>query len=47
MPAVNSDGRRPMDPETIVALVLLGLGVLAVGDFAVMLWSGMSTMAGH
>jgi hypothetical protein len=45
MPAVNSKDRRPMDPETIIALVLLGLGVFAVGDFAVMLWTGMSTMA--
>jgi len=45
MPAVNSKDRRPMDPETIIALVLLGLGVFAVGDFAVMLWTGMSSMA--
>lgn len=46
MTAAKPD-RRPMDPETIIALVLLGIGVLIVGDFSIMLWTGMSSMAAH
>ena len=45
MNSANSNARRPMDGETIIALVLLGIGVLAVGDFSLMLWSGLLSLA--
>ncbi len=47
MPVENFNRRRPMDSETVIALILLVIGLLIIGGFSITVWIGMLSLINH
>lgn len=47
MAVSNSDKRKPMDVETVLALVMLVVALVIFGGFSVLVWSGLLNDLAH